>query len=341
MKKTIIYLILAAVALPLSAQEDVRQSLEERNTPEAAKKAGEGKDETKVPRMYRPVQKPLRRTAVQEPPRMTLEERNGQDIEEGAKDTDHNLLRAALRGWHVSLGAGFNIGGTSPLPLPRSIRKINSFNPLLNFNIEGMAHKSFTKNWGMSIGLRFETKGMKTDATVKNYHMKITETSRINDPISGEPVTREQVMEGGWTGSVVTKVRNSYLTIPLLATYTFENERWTLNTGPYFSFLIGREFSGNVYDGYIRTSSNQEGKAYVPDEVGENVAVTYATYDFADDMRVFAWGWQVGASFQAFRHFYVNANLDWGLNSIFPSDFTTITFKMYPIYGNIGFSYRF
>lgn len=341
MKKTILYFVLATVSMPLAAQVEDQQTTDQNNAAAEETQAVEKKTDGKVPWMYRPVEKPLRRNVEPEQPRMTLEERNQQDIDDSAKDTDYNLLRAALRGWHVGIGAGFEIGGISPLPLPRSIRKLNSFNPLLNFYIEGLAHKSFTKNWGMAVGLRFETKGMKTDATVKNYHMKITETSRVNDPITGQPVNREQVMEGGWTGSVVTKVHNSYLTIPLLATYTFNNERWTINTGPYISFLIGREFSGHVYDGYIRTSSNQEGKAYIPDEEGENVTVTYATYEFSDDMRTFAWGWQLGASFQAFRHFFVNVNLDWGLNSIFPSDFKTITFKMYPIYGNLGFSYRF
>ena len=121
MKKTIIYLILSAVALHVCAQNEERQSLDERNNPATDVKEKNAKDDTYVPRMYRPVEKPLRRTVVAEQPRMTLEERNAQDIDDGAKDTDHNLLRAALRGWRVSLGAGFEIGGTSPLPLPRSI----------------------------------------------------------------------------------------------------------------------------------------------------------------------------------------------------------------------------
>lgn len=41
-----------------------------------------------------------------------------------AKETDKNLLKAALKGWHVRLGAGLSMGGTSPLPLPAEIRKI-------------------------------------------------------------------------------------------------------------------------------------------------------------------------------------------------------------------------
>ena len=37
------------------------------------------------------------------------------------KDSDNNLLRAALKGWNVKLSAGFNVGGTSPMPLPQEI----------------------------------------------------------------------------------------------------------------------------------------------------------------------------------------------------------------------------
>ena len=45
----------------------------------------------------------------------------GENKEKEPKETDFNLLRAAIKGWHVRLAAGFNIGGTSPLPLPREI----------------------------------------------------------------------------------------------------------------------------------------------------------------------------------------------------------------------------
>lgn len=272
--------------------------------------------------------------AAQEGERKSLDERATSKAVKPASDSDHNLLAAALKGWHVSVGAGINIGGTSPLPLPRSIRSLDGFNPLLNLSLEGTAHKKFDDHWGMSVGLRFETKGMKTKATVSNYHMKITEN--YNGTL--------QVMEGGWTGKVDTRVSNTYLTIPVVATYTFDNDRWTVNAGPYFGFLLHGDFGGSVYDGYIRTAGNSpdtpEGDR-VPDELGANTDVTYATYDFSHDQRTFAWGLQVGGSFRAYKHLYVNAHLDWGLNSIFPSDFKTITFKMYPIYGNLGFSYLF
>ena len=48
-------------------------------------------------------------------------------------DRDKNLINAALLGWHIRLSAGYNLGGTAPLPLPREIRGIESYNPGLNW----------------------------------------------------------------------------------------------------------------------------------------------------------------------------------------------------------------
>ena len=91
------------------------------------------------------------------------------------KSEGESLLRAALKGWHVKLRAGFLLGGTTPLPLPQEIRAIDSYNPTMNVGIEGDVQKRFDNSrWGMALGVRLETKGMKTDATVKNYHMEMT-----------------------------------------------------------------------------------------------------------------------------------------------------------------------
>ena len=85
--------------------------------------------------------------------------------------------------------AGFNIGGTSPLPLPQEIRAITGYSPNVCFAIEGNVTKWFDKDkkWGMILGLRLENKGMETKARVKNYGMEI-----IGD--GGEHLA------GNWTG---------------------------------------------------------------------------------------------------------------------------------------------
>lgn len=234
-------------------------------------------------------------------------------------DTDPNLLRAALKGWQVRLGAGLNIGGTAPLPLPREIRSIDGYNPRLNIALEGAAHKKVgTSPWGIMVGLRFETKGMKTDATVKNYHMEA-----VNADGSG-------VVNGAWTGHVRTEVDNTYITFPILATYAF-NDRWQVQAGPYLSCRLEGVFTGEAYDGYIRDI----------DPTGEKAEVDRATYDFSSRLRRFQWGLQVGGEFRAYRHLSVSANLQWGMNGIFPADFESVTFDLYPIYATIGFNYLF
>ena len=235
-----------------------------------------------------------------------------------AKDTDRNLIRAALKGWHVSIGAGVAMGGAAPLPMPRSIRKIEGYDPLLNLSIAGMVHKRFDHSpFGLNIALRLENKGMKTRADVKNYHMEMTADDG-------------GYMEGAWTGHVMTKYKATYLTVPITLTYDV-SPRWILNTGPYFSLLLEGNFNGEAYDGYIRHHNPTGEKAYV----------SHATYDFGRKLRKFAWGWQIGGTFRAYKHLCVTANLDWNLNGLFPTDFESITFPLYPIYGNLGFAYQF
>ena len=228
------------------------------------------------------------------------------------------LKEARLMGLEYRVKAGFNIGGTSPIPLPREIRAINSYSPTLAIAIEGDVHKRFEDSrWGLLLGMRFESKGMKTNARVKNYHMEMTAKDG-------------GYMEGAWTGNVKTKVRMSYITIPMLATYQV-SRRLELHAGPYFSYATDREFSGTAYDGYIRHG----------DATGEKANIDEATYDFSDDVRNFQWGAQLGCEWRAYRHFNLYADLTWGFNSIFPKDFESVTFAMYPIYANVGFAYIF
>ena len=146
------------------------------------------------------------------------------------EERNKGIIWSSLRGLEYEVKAGFSIGGTSPLPLPKEIRSIDSYNPNMAIAIEGNATKWFgsDKKWGMLLGLRLENKSMTTKATVKNYNMEI-----IGD--GGEKVS------GVWTGGVKTKVKNSYLTIPILAKYKL-TKRWNLTVGPYFSYMLKEIF---------------------------------------------------------------------------------------------------
>ena len=237
--------------------------------------------------------------------------------EKGIKDTDRNLINATEKGWHIRLSAGYNLGGAAPLPLPREIRSIDGYNPGLNLSIEGSVEKSFKESpWSVRMGIRLESKGMTSNAYTKNY---FTEVMNDGNPISGP-----------WTGNVKMKLHNTYITMPVLAVYTI-NERWNVSVGPYVSYLLDGSFSGEVYDGYIRKD----------DPTGQKTNVTFAEYDFSSDIRKFNWGLQAGGEFRAYEHLALFANLQWGLNGIFPTDFSCVTFALYPIFGTLGFTYLF
>jgi hypothetical protein len=236
------------------------------------------------------------------------------------KETTKGIEWAAARGLEYSIKAGFNIGGTAPVPLPEEIRSIKGYNPRLSMFLEGSITKWFDAHWGMQTGIRLETKGMSTDARVKNYGMEFYMDSP--DPLVGR-----------WTGRVKTKVNNTYLTVPVLATYKLTS-RWRLQGGPFFSYLIDGDFSGHVFEGYLRENDPTGNKI-------EFKGDSKATYDFSDDLRKFQWGAQLGAEWKAFKQLTVNANLTWGFKDIFKSNFKTVTFDLFPIYLQLGFGYAF
>lgn len=57
------------------------------------------------------------------------------------EDRNKSLINSYLHGWEYAIKAGFNIGGTAPLPLPEEIREIDSYSPAISIAIEGNATK--------------------------------------------------------------------------------------------------------------------------------------------------------------------------------------------------------
>ncbi len=214
---------------------------------------------------------------------------------------------------------GYAVGGNAPLPMPATIRSLNKYVLQPNMSIGVDAHRRIGNHWGILAGIRFENKGMHTDADVKNYHMEIKQ--------GGESLA------GYFRGRVDTRVTQWMFTVPLQATFRVNKVNFKL--GPYVSILTAKKFSGYAYDGYLRVDDYTGAKIDLGHNDGER-----GDYDFSDDMRDMQCGIDLGADWQFSNHFGLYADLQWGISGTFKKDFKTIEQTMRPIYGIVGISYR-
>ena len=221
---------------------------------------------------------------------------------------------------------GYVVGGTTPLPLPAEVRKINSFSPRGGVGLGIDGYRMFTKRWGLSIGAHFFWEGFHTSADVKNYYVWLEQEG--------------EVTKGYFTGTNVTTTEMWGVTVPVLATLRM-SPRWNVSFGPYLSCYFKQTFTGEVYDndkgvGYLRVDSPIGSKINI---TREN-ATAYPD-GFADNMVPIAAGIEVAFDWKAMRHLNVFGLIDWGLTDIWSRNFKAISFNMYPIYGTLGVAYRY
>lgn len=228
--------------------------------------------------------------------------------------------KSLLHNYSYYVRGSYNLGGTAPIGMPATIRTLHSYSLRPNFTLGFDAFHPFNEKWGIMFGLHFENKGMKTDAGVKNYHMKM--------------IRGGEELEGMFTGNVVTKVDQSLGTIPVQATYDI-SDKVRIKLGPYFSYVSSHKFEGYAYDGYLRQGDPTGMKVELGHEDGER-----GEYDFSGDMRNWQFGIDAGMDWYFSKRWGGFVGLTWGLSEVFKKDFTVMDQSMYPIYGSIGLIYQ-
>jgi hypothetical protein len=229
----------------------------------------------------------------------------------------HARTSTLMHPWEFKINAGYNIGGTSPLPLPAEIRKIERY-ALHGLALHGALETTywFNKKWGLTTQIASDLKGFTAQDQVVSLW---TEMEMDN----------ESYTKGTFTGSNETSIKNTYLTVPALASYRL-SDKWYLQAGLYAAWLYNSGFKGNASDGYLRENG----------PTGEKILVDFARFDFSEQQRLFDWGGMAAAEWNFSSCFFLRGQLAWGFVSIFPSDFTGMPFKMYNVYGTIAISYR-
>lgn len=216
----------------------------------------------------------------------------------------------------VALRIGANLGGTMPLDMPGSIRGLNSYSVQFNPHVSMTANMPISSRLSVESGLRIERKAMRTDANVKGYHMKMVQGS--------------DVIEGVFTGGVVTKCVTWGLAVPAQLAYNFGADV-KLRVGPVLSAMFYKDFAGHAYDGYLRKGT----------PIGERVEIgttqeQRGEYNFGKEMRTFQFAMDVGVDWSITSGYGVFADVQCGLNGAFKTSFKTIEQTMYPIYCTVG-----
>ena len=89
--------------------------------------------------------------------------------------SEANAQETQLKQWEYEVRLGLNIGGTTPLPLPAEIRKLNSFSSGLNPVIAVRATRWIEDHneWGITSGITIDYRGMKESADVKYWYTNL------------------------------------------------------------------------------------------------------------------------------------------------------------------------
>jgi len=212
--------------------------------------------------------------------------------------------------WDFFAKIGVNLGGTMPRPMPNSISKVESYSPNLTPNIEAGTLRWMSKKVGVSTGIRFENKGMKSTASVKEYSMNFED------------------FHGKFRGTVDTEMSFNYLGLPISAHYALM-ENFFVYAGAYYAYLLDGKFKGAVSDGILNGGSGK-------------MDVNREEYDFSSELRNYDAGLIIGLNFLPYNeHILLSLGFNYGLVSVFPSDFNGVADDMQNVYGKFSIGYLF
>lgn len=228
------------------------------------------------------------------------------------------MAQSKFHQWECQVFAGFNFGGTTPVPLPAEIRSLNSWSPGLAGTLAFRATRWVTPEWGITSGLAIDIKGMKVSADVKYWHTSL---------LVGEG-DNTGTFSGTFSGENSTTARNGYVLLPLMAAW-HPVDKWTFRLGGYFASLQDARFEGTASDGYIRNGG----------PTGDRINIERASYNFSDQLRKTDAGLMASADWSFTRRLAATGQFSYGLVPVFPSGFEGISYKMYNVYLMLGLAY--
>lgn len=230
--------------------------------------------------------------------------------------TENNPGKPSRFEFDFNLGLG--VGGSAPIPIPNTISEM-SWSPELCFTFGYNERFAVTRNFGVKLGIQLQHVGM--DATAKVYQ------------IHTQAIVEDAQVEGIFSGYNETKLRVTYLRIPLLLSLKTNSDKWIFSAGAHASFKLTGTFEGSVSDGYIRLG----------DATGERVEIDGKSLypdTFSDELAGFVWGPEILIERCFNRNVSVFADVNASLNSVLKPDFKGLDFQMHNFYVFLGTSIK-
>jgi hypothetical protein len=216
---------------------------------------------------------------------------------------------------NFSVIAGYNIGATTPVPIPAEVREVISyqsqFNPQLGVNV----NYKLNRHYGIASGLAIERKSMNVSSRVKYM---LTNIEIDNDFVTGY-----------FVGENTTNSDNVYLTMPVYGNFAF-SERWNFKLGVYTAMALSTKFKGSVSDGYIRIDT----------PLGQKQEIDKATFDFSKDAQDYDFGLSVKGEYKTKKSLGIFSSVGWGLIPYFKNGASPTNLAMRNFFGTIGIMYR-
>ena len=218
---------------------------------------------------------------------------------------------------------GYNLGGSVPIPFPEEIRSITSFSPKFTPQLGYNISYPLSNSWNIESGILLDFKGMTVEDKVKYMYTNVT--------MDGSN------LQGYFTGRNETKTRATYITMPLRASYNL-TDTWRIRAGVFASYRLNSDFSGTVWDGYIRVTTEED---IINSEIIDIPDKDVAVFDFSKDMKRFDFGVSFGFEHDFKSRFGIFGDFSYSITKLFPKDFTAIDVKMHNTYLSLGASYKF
>ena len=210
---------------------------------------------------------------------------------------------------------GLSIGATTPLPKPKAIDKIYTWDPHMNIALRGWLSYRLpdTKGWHLDTGLEMERKGMYASTHATDLRVNMGDGN--------------QAKWGKFTGNNSSEFINYYLTVPMLVAYHTSSERMRMQLGFFVSYLMQQSFKVTL-DG----DGTLDGKPLAPGHLVD--------YDLSDHFSKFDMGVRVGLDYFFHGRLGLTTQLNMSFEPALDRSFTMMPFPLYNIYAFVGFAYR-